>query len=755
MKYSMPDKVLCFRLNGYSLGVEPDQIEKILLNKHPSRDAFTLETGVEVRKLSDYIPLPAKKSTQFENILFVKDQKYFYGFTVDNVQGYLKLRGGEKHDSSKHRGSSPIRYFVRRGENLIPVLDLQYITNEDAPLTDVVVQEIVQTVKVADEAEGDIDHEDVFDDVREDDIFRAIEEEIRSKKTTDIANDIIESEKKGVILPLVINLVIIAIFAAGLLFYLTISRERTREQILGESISGVEDEVIREIRRRSEQEIEAQKKKLEETRSRLAVLMEERDFFLENQDQILAEREAKLAADFQAKLDVARRKLLDSGVENFDAAFDAERVRLQIEYNRSLEDANLEVDKVKAEYEKEMAERENVLRREVDVYSLRIDEIEQQLVEEQAKLREAELIAQSAVSQQKEYNAYRRALTDIYLAAISAISREDYAKGIAELKTAFPLIETGKKQGLGTEKELQVEEDLIESIIGIAEKQQGNVVLNRMAQTSFNKGDELEKSGDLMGALSQYFTAYTITNSRNIKNQSIQRADNVMDKIYQNRLASEIAKKEGSAEALFSRAVAQKDNGEYDLALNTLEELVQTYPETSIVDESLDEIRGLNRLILMHEEQVLVDGLNQQAYQVMEQAQEAFEKGYLSEALDRYGEVVSEYHGSDYIDDALSEITRISEVMRSVKSTPQVVFAGTEARTGVIIQNPAENTYLFNLGLQDGLKEGDVMGIFRKEDETYTFIGSVKVYQVFPTVSKAKVIYYEQPFKIGDFVSPS
>jgi hypothetical protein len=191
------------------------------------------------------------------------------------------------------------------------------------------------------------------------------------------------------------------------------------------------------------------------------------------------------------------------------------------------------------------------------------------------------------------------------------------------------------------------------------------------------------------------------------------------------------------------------------MALNTLEELVQAYPQTSIVDESFEEIRGLNRLIIMHEEQVRVDGLNQQAFQVMQQADAAFEKGYLSEALDRYGEVVAEYHGSDYIDDALSEITRISEVMRSVKSTPQVVFAGTEARTGVIIQNPARDTYLFNLGMQDGLKEGDVMGIFRKEDETYTYIGSVKVYQVFPTVSKAKVIYYEKPFKIGDFVSPS
>ena len=750
----MTDKVLCFRLNGYSLGVEPEQIEKILINKRPSRDAFTLETGVEVKKLSDYIPLPARKNTQFENILFVKDQKYFYGFTVDNVQGYLRLRGGEKL-GSKGSGKSPIRYFVRKEEYLIPVLDLQYITNEEAPLASEVVQEIVQTARAVDEGEGDVEREEVFEDVRKDEIFSAIEDEISRKKTTAVVDDIIESEKRGVVLPLVINLVIVAIFAAGLLFYLTFSGERVREQTLGKTISGVEDEVIREIRRRSEQEIEAQKQKLEETRTRLASLMEERDFFLENQDKILADRETKLAADFQAKLDDARRRLLESGVENFDAAFDEERARLQAEYNTSLEEANTEIDKVKAEYEREMAEREDALRREVTVYSSRIDKIEQQLVEEQAKLKEAELQVQSAVSQQQEYNVYRRSLTNIYRSAISAISREDYEKGIAELKTAFPLIDAAKKAGLGTEVELQVEKDLIESLISIAENQQGNVVLNRMAQTSFDRATDLEKSGNLTGALSHYYTAYTITDNRNLKNLSIQRADDVMDQIYQSRLQSEIARKEGSADALFRRAVAQKDSEQYELALNTLEELVQTYPETSKVDKSFEEIRSLNRLILMHEEQNRIDELNQQASQVMRQAEDAFEEGYLSEALDRYGEVVSEYYGSDYVDDALSEISRISDVMRSVKTTPQVVFGSTDARTGVIIQIPAENTYLFNLGMQDGLKEGDVMGIFRKEEETFTYIGSVKVYEVYPTVSKAKVIYYEQPFKIGDFVSPS
>ncbi len=754
MSFSMPDKVLCFRLNGYSLGVEPEQVEKILMNKHPSRDAFTLETGVEVKRLSDYIPLPPQKRARFENIIFVKEQKYFYGFTVDNVQGYLKLRGGEKI-RSKSVGRSPIRYFVRRGEYLIPVLDLQYITNADGPLSNEVVQEIVQTARVFEESEEGGEREEVFEDVQDDEIFRAIEDEISKKKTSSVVDEAIQSEKRGMVLPLVINIVIVAIFAAGLLFYLTFARERALEQTLSGTISGVEDEVIREIRRRSEQEIEEQKKKLEEARLRLASLMEERNFFLENQDKLLEEREAELASEYQTRLEEARRRLLASGVDDFDAAFAQEQARLEAEYRRSLDNANTEIEMVKAEYENEMAGLEDALRSEMRSYTARIDEIEQQLVEEQAKLREAELQVQSAVSRQQDYSAFRLSLAGIYRSALSYFAKNDYEKGIAEFKTVFPLIDAAKTAGLGSEMELQVEEDLINSIINIAANQQGGALLNQMAQTSYNRASDLEKSGDLTGALSHYYTAYTIADNRDLKDRSLGRADSVMDRIYLNRRKSEASRKENSANALFNRAVAQKNNGQYELALNTLEELVQTYPETSRVKKSFEEIKSLNRLILMHEEKKHIETLNQQAAQIMKQGEDAFERGFLSEALDRYGEVVSEYYGSDYIGEALSQISRISEVMRSVKATPQVVFGGTDTRTGVIIQIPAEDTYLFNLGLQDGLREGDVMGIFRKEADTYKYIGSVKVFEVFPTVSRGKVIHYEQPFKIGDFVSPS
>jgi hypothetical protein len=92
----MSEKILCFSLNGFIIAVEPEQVEKILINKHPTKDTFILETGVEVKSLKSYIPLPEKEEVPAKNILFIKDQRDYYGFTIDRIVGYLKLKAIER-----------------------------------------------------------------------------------------------------------------------------------------------------------------------------------------------------------------------------------------------------------------------------------------------------------------------------------------------------------------------------------------------------------------------------------------------------------------------------------------------------------------------------------------------------------------------------------------------------------------------------------------------------------------------------------
>jgi hypothetical protein len=326
----MPDKLLYFSLSGYPLAVEPEQIEKILINKHPTQDTFVLETGVEVKSLKSYIPLPEKETTNSGNIFFVKEQKDFYGFTVDRVVGYLKLMGSEKIQPKEKRAA--IKYFVRNEGRLIPVLDLQYITNHENSVASEDIEEIANVTLGSEELPPTEGAEAIFHDVSEEDIYRSIDEELQKRKSTQQWDNLIRSEKKGMVLPLIVNIVIIALVSFGLLYYVLVNKVRIRDQKVDESIAGVEEEVIREIRRRSEAEIAAQKQKLEDARKRLESLQEEKDYFLQNQDEILQARERELNEAFQLSLEEAKQRIATSGVTNVDDALERERERLYKEY---------------------------------------------------------------------------------------------------------------------------------------------------------------------------------------------------------------------------------------------------------------------------------------------------------------------------------------------------------------------------------------------------------------------------------------
>ncbi|MCK4804498.1 MAG: hypothetical protein KAT88_08060, partial [Spirochaetes bacterium] len=519
----MADKILCFSLNGFSLAVEPDQIDKILINKHPTKDTFVLETGVEVKSLKSYIPLPEKEESLSGNIFFVKDQKDFYGFTIDRIAGYLKLRGAEKIGSKN--GGSAIKYFVRNEGRIIPVLDLCYITNNAESVNSSDIEEIVNFSTSLEEGGRDTGAEDVFQDVSEDDVFKSIEEEINKTKQTHFADNIIESEKKGIVLPLIVNIVIITVVSLGLVYYLLSGRGKAQEQIIGESVSGVEAEVIREIRRKSEEEVRAQKEKLENARIRLESLQQERDYFLQNQEEILKQKEVELNEAFQRSLEEARKRIAESGVYNADEAYEKERERLYREFMESREGARRDIDELKRNYERELSSKEAEIQREVNTYSRQLNEMEQKLQEEQAKLKEAEEQVQSIAMQQQEYLAFRKQLSSIYNKALGYFSRKDYPGGIKELNTLLPVISKARRRGIGDEAGLKVEEDLVKNILYLADREQNRIDLNQIGQETFEAAQALEREGQLEEALSKYFTVYTLGSDTNYKTRAMNRAE--------------------------------------------------------------------------------------------------------------------------------------------------------------------------------------------------------------------------------------
>jgi hypothetical protein len=747
----MNDKVLCFSLNGFTLAVEPDQVEKILINKHPTKESFTLETGVEVRSLKSYIPLPEREEVAAENILFIKDQKDFYGFTVDRIVGYLRLKGTERIGPRKP--DSPIQFFVRREGMLIPVMDLQYVTNKENSVSEEDIEEIVSSVGEVGTGEVSEGEKEFFEEVSQEEIYRAIDEEISKNKQLVYSDDVIASEKKGLVLPLIVNVAIVVIFLTGFLFYLIASRERVREQEVGGRISGVEEEVIKEIQRKSEQEVAEQKKKLQEARSRLETLKQEKDYFLQNQDKILSEREDALRAEYERRLEEAKNRIEASGVSNADAEFELEREKLYQEYLRSRETVRQEIEEVKSEYEKVLLQKESEIRQEVDSYSKRIGEIEQRLVEEQTKLKEAQERFEGAVMEQQEYMTFRRQLNTIYNRALNSFARKDYGKGIAQLKTIPPIIDKAKESGIGDDTGLEVEEKLVNNILYLAEREQNRIDLNQIGMENYEAASELERGGKLEEALSRYFTAYTIANDKLLKGSAYSRAEAIMDRLYSERTRQESRDVDKQAQQVFEQAMRYKSERRYDEALYTLETMVTEHAGSSKSKNALDEIVEINRLISKEEQERVALGMNEEASEVMKNARESYDRGYYTEALEQYQDVLSKYKDSDYADQALDEIVRINEEMREFQAKPQITMRGTQTNTGVVIQSLSENSFLFSLGSEDSVRVGEVLQVYRKEGSSLVFIGSIKVTEVYPTISRGRIVYYERKPKAGDIVS--
>lgn len=749
----MADKILCFSLSGYSLGVEADQVEKILINKQPMKDSFTLETGVEVKSLKSYIPLPARERGPARNILFLKDQKDFYGFTVDRLLGYLKLRGSERLKAKK--GGVPIKYIVRNDSQLIPVLDLQFITNNDNSVSGTDIDEIAELAGGAAGAPEPETKEarESFDEVNRDEVYRTIDEQINKRKRTIEYGESLKSEKKGIVLPLVVNVVIIAVVSLGMLYYFLVGRKRSGEFAVGEKVSGIEEEVIKEIRRRSEAEVEEQRKKLEDARQRLGQLQKEKDFFLQNQNQILTQREKQLNEAFQRELEEAKKRIEESGVGNITEAFEKERERLYRELLESRDKVRQEVDQVKKDFEKSLKTREESVKQELEAYTRRVSEVEEKLLEEQAKLKEAEEKARNVALQQQEYLTFRKQINGIYSQSIAYFKKNIYPQGIAELKKIPPVITKARDRGIGAQIGLKVEKDLADTFLYLAEREQSRPNLDQIAQKTFDAAQVLERDGKLQEALSRYFTAYSIGTNTVLQTRALSRAESLMDSIYRERSNRDIEDLEKKAETVFAEAVESKRRKEYEKALSTLEGIIVQYAGTSVSKKALDEIIAIRGIKDSQAQQQMLKDINRKAGELMKVALAAYDSGSYAESLARYEEVATKYKESDFTQEALSAIKRINEEMRNLKFTPSMTFKKGEVKTGVVVQVMPDGVILLSMGSEDNVQKGDIVQVFRNIEGQAVFAGSVKIYEVNPQTSKARVIYFEKDLKIGDLVS--
>ena len=602
----------------------------------------------------------------------------------------------------------------------------------------------------------DMEEDKFFQQVSQEEVYRSIDEEInKAKKTHPVAKKI-KSEKKDIVLPLILNVTIIVLISLGLLYYLLATKGRDKQDSLSSSVAGVEAEVIRELQRRSEEEVEQQKIKLEDARQRLEILKQEKDFFLQNQEEILKQKEMELDEAYRKSLEEAKSRIAASGVSDVNEEFEREKERLFEELVESKNRAQQEMEEIKRNYETELSLNEDELDREVKTYTFQLNEVEQRFQEEQAKLKEAEEKVKSITLQQQEFQGFQKQLDSVYDKALGYFSKGDYERGIEELNTLLPVLESARKTGLGDESGLRIEEKLVKNMLYLAEREQNRVDLDQIGREVYEAAQALEKEGKLEEALSRYFTVYTIGSDSAYKNRSMSRARAIMERIYEERTESSILKIERRADSIFRKAMNHKNRGEYDQAVKSLEEILTRYPESSKRYRALDELLVISNLIT--EQKTARDKkdsdrkLNRQALQIMNKAESLYKSGDFSDALDMYEEVVRKYKDSVYAGKALEEIWNINNQMREVKVTTTVSLGGEGSVTGVVVQVLPGNNVLINLGSVDEVKIGDELQVLRKGESGVEIIGSLKIYSAGPKTAKGKIVYYEEDIKIGDIV---
>ncbi len=749
-------RVLIFEHNGYVFGVPEEQVEKILINKYPERSEFTLATGVEVKSLSEYIPIeaefPESEKPEYENIIFIKGQKDYYGFTVNRIRGYLNVK--DNGESRRHeRGEGGVKFFIRHEEKLVPVLDLKKITNREVVLSDEEIDEIKDFAEKTGLA-GKISEEEEEDilEVSREEVYRAIEEEINKQKR-DIHYDVeIISEKKGFVLPLVVNLIVIVMVTAGILYYTFVGNKEAFTVMRAGKVGGVEEAVIKEIRRRSEKEVEEQKKKLEEAKKRLQQLEKERDYFLKNQDKILAERERKLKEEFEKKLEEARKRIIASGVEDVEGAYQKEKEKLYAEFLREKEKTQREIEEAKKKFEEQLRKKEAMIRKEVEKYNRQITAMEQQIMEQKKKLKEAERAVQSIRAQQEAYLAFRKQLNILYGKALNYFSAKNYRDGIDVLKKMLPVINTAKKRGLGDSYELGVEEKLVKNLMDLAAGAESNIEYRSMIKKTYETARLLDRKGKIEDALMKYFTVYTLSNDEKMKNYSISRAKVLLDQMYNTWDRKKREELRTKALEMLANAESYKNSGDYNRAVELLNQTVAMFAGSEITRKALDELIDVNKKIKDYEEKKRLEEINNLAKDIYEKAEKSYKQGFLSEAYDGFKEILVNYRESRYAEMALKMIDRINKKIKSMKVTGKVNLLGKTENTGVVVQLVSKTILLVSLGSEDGLTEGSVLQVVRKSGNDVIFVGNIKLVEVFPNMSRGKLLLYEKTPKVGDLV---
>ncbi|AHC13872.1 hypothetical protein [Salinispira pacifica] len=385
--------------------------------------------------------------------------------------------------------------------------------------------------------------------------------EVASANRIDVRPDTfqLQSTKRGIGLPLMVNFLSLLVLAAGLavMFYFFRQNESNIEREV-QTLSSTEGRLLEVLREEAEANLAAKEAEIAEIQNRLQQVETERSNLARNFDERLAAREQLLREELESELEAERERLRAQGLSE-------EEIQQRIAQIREEKEAELSqaLASFQTELEEERAQAEAALAQIEDEYSSELAAADQARAELQAEARAREEALQAQLDaareeQQQELDEASREVSEARSALEELNARQEEEQALAsQLNGFYSRIRT------------QISNDNYEQAQNTIE-----LLRNFLSTPAFLETESLSRRRDtelfLADSLSRLITS---NQRRNTESTSLARTAELV----------------GEIQAIYGQAAQLQNRGEGEQALELYREAVNLIPEISRSYQALEQ----------------------------------------------------------------------------------------------------------------------------------------------------------------------
>ncbi|MGQ9630775.1 MAG: hypothetical protein ACUVXI_10770 [bacterium] len=528
-----------------------------------------------------------------------------------------------------------------------------------------------QPLSVGEVIEKEEETYDISDEVDRQEVYRQIEDQIRSSRAGRAETPHIEGRRRGAALPLAVNVGAILILILGVLAFNFVSqRETHRLSIRGGPTIGVESEIIRETQKRAREEIEAQQAKLAEVEAEIVRLESERNNWIKEQEGVLARREAALRKEHQDRLQKEVERIRSEGGPNVEARIAAARSASEKELRDAISQAHAEAEAAKAEYQRQLEISRTQLEQERSSYQVAIANTQAKLEAEQAKTRAAqkrisELETQNRALMEAQENsrAFRRQVNLLYNKAIEDYQAQRYESAKAGFNRVLEQLGKAPQLNLdeATKEASETQSLMVNSVISL---------VSLVESINAARDDaEIKRLKKVMGEIDALYekanTAYEASdysaaqeNYRKVIGtiSQVSSADNRLREI-EKRLI------DGQARRRLAKAQKMVDDKNYEAAKGEYESIILTFPTSSYIKDAVAGLSRVNDILGEKKIEVARIAADEQTKERLAQARILSERGEHEAAKREYEAIILEFPNSSYIEEAVAGLNEVNGIL--------------------------------------------------------------------------------------------